>query len=92
MAAKTKEITIKESDSIFSIFRDKNISKESYDFEGLESLRRLLSNEKARMLHVIKTENPTSIYDLSKKLKRTFKSVIEDIKLLKSFLLFFQNL
>ena len=45
-------------------------------------LRQLLSNEKARILDVIKRENPQSIYELSKKLGRGFKSVNDDIKLL----------
>jgi len=76
---------IKESNSIFSLFTKSSISKEDYNFDELESLKRLLSNERARMLHTIKTKKPTSIYDLSKKLNRTFKSVFEDIKLLKRF-------
>ena len=85
MTSKTREITIKESKGIFSILKDKQISKSDYDFEGLSALRQLLNNEKARMLHVIKTQNPNSIYDLAKKLKRNFKSVVEDIKLLERF-------
>jgi len=85
MSSKTKEIMIKESNSIFSLFTKSSISKEDYNFDELESLKRLLSNERARMLHTIKTKKPTSIYDLSKKLNRTFKSVFEDIKLLKRF-------
>jgi len=34
---------------------------------------------------MIKTQNPSSIYDLAKKLGRGFKSVNDDIKLLKRF-------
>ena len=37
------------------------------------------------MLHVIKNQEPKSIYELAKKLKRNFKSVVEDIKLLERF-------
>ena len=85
MTSKTREITIKESKGIFSILKDKQISKSDYNFEGLSALRQLLNNEKARMLHVIKTQEPKSIYDLAKKLKRNFKSVVEDIKLLERF-------
>jgi predicted transcriptional regulator len=85
--AKTKirEITIKESKGAFSIFKSSEISKESYDFSGILALRQLLSNEKARILDAIKTQNPISIYDLAKKLKRGFKSVNDDVKLLKRF-------
>ncbi len=85
--AKTKirEITITESKGAFSVFRKPRTSKKDYDFEGILALRQLLSNEKARILHVIKTQNPKSIYDLAKKLGRGFKSVNDDIKLLERF-------
>ena len=59
--------------------------KEDYDFEGLSALRKLLSNEKARLLHVLKEEKPGSIYELAKKLGRDFKTVNEDLKLLERF-------
>ena len=81
---KTREITIEESKGSFSIFK-KSKSKSKYNFTGMAALRQLLSNEKARILHTIKTENPTSIYDLAKKLGRSFKSVSEDLKLLERF-------
>lgn len=85
--AKTKirEITIRESKGAFSIFKTPEISKESYDFSGMLALRQLLSNEKARILDVIKTQKPISIYDLAKKLKRGFKSVNDDVRLLEKF-------
>ena len=85
MTSKTREITIKESKGIFNLIKDKQISKSDYNFEGLSALRQLLNNEKARMLHVIKTQEPKSIYELAKKLKRNFKSVVEDINLLERF-------
>ncbi len=81
---KTREITIKESHGTFSLFRIGS-STSKYDFSGISALRQLLSNEKARILDVIKTENPGSIYELAKKLGRNFKSVNDDIKLLERF-------
>ncbi len=83
--SKTREITITESKGAFSMFRKSKNSKKGYDFEGILALRQLLSNEKARILHVIKTQNPKSIYDLAKRLGRGFKSVNDDIKLLERF-------
>ena len=80
--AKKKEITITQSKGTFSIFKKAGIKKEDYDFEGISILRQLLSNEKARLLNVVKNENPVSIYDLAKKLNREFKSVRNDVKLL----------
>ena len=82
---KVREITIIESKGAFNIFKRKKTSKEDYDFSGIFALRQLLSNEKARILHTIKTQNPASIYDLAKKLNRNFKSVNDDLKLLERF-------
>jgi len=77
---KTREITIVETKGAFSFF--KKPGEETLDFSGMKALRQLLSNEKARILHVIKTQNPGSIYDLSKKLNRNFKAVMDDLKFL----------
>ncbi|MFH1326736.1 MAG: hypothetical protein ABIH59_01250 [archaeon] len=82
---KTREITIAESKGAFSLFTAPKTSKQEYDFEGLLALRQLLSNEKARVLHVIKHAKPKSIYELAKKLGRNFKSVNDDLKLLERF-------
>ena len=81
---KTREITIIQSKGAFSLFK-KQGSPKKYDFEGIASLKKLLSNEKARILHTIKTEKPNSIYELAKKLGRTFKSVSDDVRLLERF-------
>lgn len=87
MAARTKtrEITITESHGAFSLFKKSGSSKKDYDFSGIKVLRQLLSNEKARIINVIKVQKPGSIYELAKKLGRGFKSVNDDIKLLERF-------
>jgi|TARA_Y100000310_G_C20601996_1_gene773509 predicted transcriptional regulator len=85
MAKKTREITITESQGAFSIFRKSKTTKKDYDFSGISALRQLLSNEKARILHIIKKQHPTSIYGLAKQLDRGFKSVNDDLKLLERF-------
>jgi|TARA_Y100000310_G_C20614174_1_gene779699 predicted transcriptional regulator len=85
MASKTREITIMEKQGTFSVFKKSNVSKKNYDFSGILALRQLLSNEKARILHVIKNRKPSSIYELAKILGRGFKSVSDDIKLLERF-------
>ena len=86
MAQKTKirEISIHESHGVFSILRHLGV-KEEYDFKEITSLRQILSNEKARILDVIKNQKPGSIYGLAKIFGRNFKSVQEDIKLLEKF-------
>lgn len=82
-STKIREITITESKGVFSILKKQGIAKEDYDFNGISAVRQVLSNEKARMINVIKTQNPKSIYELAKRLGRSFKSVKQDITLLK---------
>lgn len=83
--SKTWEITIIEEGGTFNALIRRFTGNKDYDFEGLSVLRKLLSNEKARLMHMIKTKKPGSIYELAKILKRDFKSVNDDIKLLEKF-------
>src|SRR3989338_450698 len=84
---KTINITIKASkDAFTSFFRHLKGEKEKeFDFSEISALRQLLNNEKARMLYIIKHEKPASLYALAKILKRDFKSVQQDAKLLEHF-------
>lgn len=83
---RVKEITITDDRGTFASFFKKFAGdKDNFDFKGLASLRSLLTNEKARIIHIIKTRNPKSIYDVAKLVQRDFKSVSEDIKLLEEF-------
>lgn len=59
-------------------------SKEQ-DFSDVKLLRKLLSNEKSRILYVLKNKNPSSIYSLAKMLGKDFKSVRENLKILERF-------
>ncbi|RMD67079.1 hypothetical protein D6817_02555 [Candidatus Pacearchaeota archaeon] len=81
----TREVVIVEEGGAFGLPLKRFGRKPKYDFEALSLLRRLLSKEKAKMLHTIKTEKPKSLYHLAKLLKRDFKSVMQDIKLLERF-------
>lgn len=73
-----------ESGAFTGIFRRLR-GRKGYDFSGISAVRQLLSNERARVLHTIKTKQPTSIYQLAKILGRDFKSVRQDVKLLEKF-------
>ena len=81
---RVKNIRIVEKEgtfySIFSRFKGKT-KRES----DIAKLRSILSNEKAKLLHIIKTKKPSSIYELAKLLGRDFKAVRYDIKLLEEF-------
>jgi len=68
-----------------SIFKRLRGDKSEYDFSGLTDLRQLLSKEKAKLLNVVKNQQPDSIYKLAKLLERDFKAVSQDIKLLERF-------
>ncbi len=82
----TRNITLNITSGSFSgIFRRLRGEGGDYDFSGISTLRQLLSDERARILHTIKTKNPSSIYGLAKVLGRDFKSVRQDIKLLEKF-------
>ena len=80
--SKTRDITITERGGFF---RKLSGDKKEYDFEGISAFRRLISNEKARLLNVVKVKKPKSLYELAKILKRDFKSVRDDVKLLERF-------
>ena len=83
---RTRQIILLEEKGAFStLFKKFTGERKDYDFEGLATLKSLLSNEKARTLHVIKHNKPKSIYGLAKILKRDFKSVNDDVKLLERF-------
>jgi len=78
---KSKNITIDEKEGSFlSVFKRK-----PKKYAGIIGLRQVLSNEKARMLHIIKSKEPESIYKLAKLLGRDFKAVRHDIRLLEKF-------
>jgi len=59
--------------------------KKPHDFSDVKLLRNLLTNEKSRILYILKHKSPKSIYALAKLLGRDFKSVREDIKVLERF-------
>ena len=60
-------------------------SSRTHDFSDISILRSLLSNEKSRILYLLKHQKPSSIYALAKLLGRDFKSVRMDLALLERF-------
>jgi predicted transcriptional regulator len=83
---KSRIININISPNAFNLIFKRFVGeKNDYEFSGLEDLRKILSNEKAKILYSIKYSKPDSIYSLAKMLKRDFKSVQQDVKLLEKF-------
>ncbi len=86
MAEKSRIIDVYEKGGTFtSVFRRFSGQKKDYNTKDLAILRQLLSNEKARLLNVIKMKEPNSLYALAKFLERDFKTVRGDVLLLKKF-------
>ena len=84
--ARTRIVNLYITPSAFaSIFKRLRGDRSEYDFSALTELRQLLSNEKAKILNVIKNDKPDSLYKIAKTLGRDFKSVRDDIKLLEKF-------
>ena len=90
MAQKNKKQKTKTRYLDINVNKNKFVSKltgakKPHNFSDIKLLRSLLSNEKARILYILKTKNPKSIYSLAKLLGRDFKSVREDVKTLEKF-------
>lgn len=61
------------------------LKQKEQDFSDIDLLRKVLSNEKARILNILKNEEVRSIYDLARRLGRDFKAVHSDLKVLERF-------
>lgn len=48
-------------------------------FENVDTMRKIITEERIRILHVIKADSPSSIYELAKLLKRDLKNVSDDV-------------
>jgi predicted transcriptional regulator len=55
---------------------------EGISFENTEAMRKVLSEERLRILKTIKKEHPKSIYELAKLLKRDIKNTFDDVQFL----------
>jgi predicted transcriptional regulator len=53
-------------------------------FTSLEAMRKVLTGKRLELLHVIKKQQPDSVYELSKIVKRDIKNVNGDLELLKN--------
>ena len=62
------------------IRRGEKVKKESgVYFTSLEAFRRALTPKRFELLHVVKTEQPSSINQLARLVKRDIKNVAEDV-------------
>jgi len=56
---------------------------EKISFENIHKLRKFLTEKRIELLHIIKHDNPGSMYELAKMANRDFKSITTDIAILK---------
>jgi predicted transcriptional regulator len=92
--AKTLTIRIKPVEKAMNEFREayKTLEagrrvrrREGVYFVSIEAARNLLTPNRLALLRAIRTERPSSIYQLAKKLNRNLKNVQEDLHLLEGY-------
>ena len=80
-----KKISVIQQQGTFSTIFNKFRGKSKSETTDISLLRSILSNERAKILHILKEKQPNSIYELAKLLGRDFKSVRYDISILEKF-------
>lgn len=63
----------------------KYINMTIISFPDFETLGRVVTGARIELLHAIRIEKPKSIQDLARVVKRDFKNVYQDVKLLSEF-------
>src|SRR5947209_4596694 len=90
---KTVTFSIRPLDSVMAEFRDtfeaarsgRRVPKgarEEVGFTSIEAARNFLTRERLALLHAIRAQHPSSLYELARMVKRDFKNVQEDIRIL----------
>ena len=84
VSIKTKEDLFNEVKEVWGkLERGEQIKKhEGISFENIEAMRKILSEERLRILKTVKKEQPKSIYELAKLLKRDIKNTFDDVQFL----------
>ncbi len=91
MKVRDIRISIKSEEDLFNEVKGvwKKLEKgesvkrhEGISFENSEAMRKVLSEERLRILKTIKREHPKSIYELAKLLRRDIKNTFDDVQFL----------
>ena len=91
MKVKNIKIEIKSGDELFREVKDvwektekgETLKKrEGIYFENLAAMRKVLTENRLKILKTIRKEHPSSIYELAKLLKRDVKNTFDDIHFL----------
>lgn len=91
MKVRNIKISIKSEGELFNEVKDvweklekgeKGKKHEGISFESFETMRKVLTEERLRILKVIKKDHPQSIYELAKILHRDIKNTFNDVQFL----------
>ena len=91
MRVKNIKISIKSDKELFEEVKkiteklesgEKVKKHEGISFDNLETMRKILTDARIKILKTIKKDNPGSIYELAKMLHRDTKNTFDDVKFL----------
>lgn len=91
MKVRDIKISIKSNKDLFRDVKDvweklekgQKVKKhEGISFKSLDAMRKVLTEERLRILKTVKKENPQSIYELAKILHRDIKNTFDDVQFL----------
>ncbi|OGW06375.1 MAG: hypothetical protein A2889_01535 [Nitrospinae bacterium RIFCSPLOWO2_01_FULL_39_10] len=91
MRVRDIKISIKSDEDIFKevkgvwekIEKGEKVKKhEGISFESIDDMRKVLTEERLRILKTIKKEHPQSIYELAKMIHRDIKNTFDDVQFL----------
>lgn len=93
MKVKNIKLGVRSLDTAFAewaqtferVQQGKNVEKsQGIYFTSLEAMRKILTEKRLDLLHVIKERQPDSVYELSKIVKRDIKNINDDLVLLEN--------
>lgn len=61
---------------------EREIPHEEVSFQNIDTLRRILTDKRMELLHVIRQHHPRSVYELAKIVNRDLKNVNEELQIL----------
>lgn len=91
MKVKNIKIAIKSDEEILKEIKEvvkkiesgeKVKKREGVSFDSIDSMRKVLTEERLRILRTVRKERPASVYELAKKLKRDIKNTFNDVQFL----------
>lgn len=85
LAIKSDKELFKEVKEVWEkLEKGKKVKKhEGIYFKDLDAMRKILTEERLRILKTVRKKHPSSIYELAKILKRDIKNVSNDVNYLK---------